>query len=101
MPIVKASLLTFMGEDYSWWSHKMCNHLFSLHPSIWDVVENGMHVVDSDDENYIVIYMQEMIHKNNQATTMFLASLYMDEYNKVSGLDNAKDHDHQDGAGRG
>jgi hypothetical protein len=21
-------------EDYSWWSHKMCSHLFSLHPSI-------------------------------------------------------------------
>jgi hypothetical protein len=80
-----------MGEDYSWWSHKMCNHLFSLHPSIWDVVENGMHVVDSDDENYIAIYMQEMIHKNNQATTMLLASLYRDEYNKVSGLDNAKE----------
>jgi hypothetical protein len=30
----------------------MCNRLFSLHPSIWDIVENGMHVVDSDDENY-------------------------------------------------
>jgi hypothetical protein len=24
----------FDGEDYSWWSHKMQNHLFSLHPSI-------------------------------------------------------------------
>jgi hypothetical protein len=22
------------GEDYSFWSHKMCSHLFSLHPSI-------------------------------------------------------------------
>jgi hypothetical protein len=39
------------GEDYSWWSHNMSNHLFSLHSSIWDVVENGMHVVHSDDEN--------------------------------------------------
>jgi hypothetical protein len=29
----------------------MSNHLFSLHSSIWDVVENGMHVVHSDDEN--------------------------------------------------
>jgi hypothetical protein len=28
----------------------MCSHLFSLHPSIWDVVENGMHVLDSDDK---------------------------------------------------
>jgi hypothetical protein len=22
----------FDGEDYSWWSHKMCSHIFSLHP---------------------------------------------------------------------
>jgi hypothetical protein len=28
----------FDGDDYSWWSHKMCNHLFSLHPNIWGVV---------------------------------------------------------------
>jgi hypothetical protein len=24
----------FDGEDYSFWSHKMCSHLFSLHPTI-------------------------------------------------------------------
>jgi hypothetical protein len=24
----------FDGEDYSFWSHKMHSHLFSLHPSI-------------------------------------------------------------------
>jgi hypothetical protein len=33
----------FDGEDYSFWSHKMCSHLFSLHPSIWEIVENEMH----------------------------------------------------------
>jgi hypothetical protein len=65
--------LHFDGEDYSWWSHKMCNPLFSLHPSIWGIVNNGMQCVDSDDENYNDIHMQEMIHKNTQATTMLLA----------------------------
>jgi hypothetical protein len=30
------------GEDYGFWSHKMRSHLFSLHPSIWEIVENGM-----------------------------------------------------------
>jgi hypothetical protein len=80
----------FDGEDYSWWSHNMCNHLFSLHPSIWDVVENGMHVVDNDDDNYNAIHMQEIIHKNTQASTVLLAFLCRDEYNNVSGLDNAK-----------
>jgi hypothetical protein len=69
----------------------MCNHLFSLHPCIWDIVENGMQSVDIDDENYNAIHMQEMIHKNTQATTVLLASLCRDEYNKVSGLDNAKE----------
>jgi hypothetical protein len=32
----------------------------------------------------------KQIHKNAQATTVLLASLCRDEYNKVSGLDNAK-----------
>jgi hypothetical protein len=76
----------FDGEDYSFWSHKMCSHLFSLHPSIWEIVENGMHF-DSTDNPVII---NEQIHKNAQATTVLLASLCRGEYNKVSGLDNAK-----------
>jgi hypothetical protein len=76
----------FDGEDYSFWSHKMRSHLFSLHPSIWEIVENGMHF-DSTDNPMII---NEQIHKNAQATTVLLASLCRDEYNKVSGLDNAK-----------
>jgi hypothetical protein len=38
----------FDGEDYGFWSHKMCSHLFSLHPSIWEIVENGMKFDSSD-----------------------------------------------------
>jgi hypothetical protein len=76
----------FDGEDYSFWSHKMCIHLFSLHPSIWEIVENGMHFDSTDNP----VFINEQIHKNGQATTVLLASLYRDEYNNVSGLDNAK-----------
>jgi hypothetical protein len=64
----------------------MSSHLFSLHPSIWEIVENGMHF---DSTNNPVL-INEQIHKNAQATTVLLASLCRDEYNKVSGLDNAK-----------
>jgi hypothetical protein len=71
----------FDGEDYSFWSHKMRSHLFSLHPSIWQIVDNGMHF-DSTDNPVII---NEQIHKNAQATTVLLASLCRDEYNKVSG----------------
>jgi hypothetical protein len=64
----------------------MRSHLFSLHPSIWEIVENGMQIDSSN--NFVLI--NEQIHKNAQATTVLLASLCRDEYNKVSGLDNAK-----------
>jgi hypothetical protein len=76
----------FDGEDYSFWRHKMRSHLFALHPSIWEIVENGMHF-DSTDNH---VFINEQIHKNAQATIVLLASLCRDEYNKVSGLDNAK-----------
>jgi hypothetical protein len=56
----------------------MRSHLFSLHPSIWEVVKNGMHF-DSNDN---AIFINEQIHKNAQATTVLLASLCRDEYNK-------------------
>jgi hypothetical protein len=36
------------------------------------------------------MFINEQIHKNAQATTILLASLCREEYNKVSGLDNAK-----------
>jgi hypothetical protein len=76
----------FDGEDYSFWSHKMRSHLFSLHPSIWEIVENGMQFDSTDNP----VFINEQIHKNAQATTVLLASLCRDEYNKVSSLDNAK-----------
>jgi hypothetical protein len=64
----------------------MRSHLFCLHPSIWEIVENGMHFDSTDNP----VFINEQIHKNAQATAILLASLWRDEYNKVSGLDNAK-----------
>jgi hypothetical protein len=61
----------FDGEDYGFWSHKMRSHLFSLHPSIWEIVETGMKFDSSDNP----IFINEQIHKNAQATTVLLASL--------------------------
>jgi hypothetical protein len=52
----------FDREDYCFWSHKMCSHLFSLHPSIWEVVENRMHFNSTDNP----ILINEQIYKNAQ-----------------------------------
>jgi hypothetical protein len=49
-------------------------------------VENGMHFVSSDND----VFINDKIHENAQASTILLASLSRDEYNKVSSLDNTK-----------
>jgi hypothetical protein len=49
-------------------------------------VENRIHFDSTDN----LVLINEQIHKNAQATAVLLASLCRDEYNKISGLDNAK-----------
>jgi hypothetical protein len=36
----------------------MRSHIFLLHPSIWDVVDNVMQLLGSDDKNYNTIIAQ-------------------------------------------
>jgi hypothetical protein len=80
---------TFDGEDYARWSDLMRFHLTSLHKSIWDVVEFGVPSVG--DENYDEDEVAQIEHFNSQATTILLASLSREEYNKVQGLKSAKE----------
>jgi hypothetical protein len=81
----------FDGEDYCMWSDKMRHHLTSLHTSIWDVVEFGVHVPSIGDEGYDSDEVAQIRHFNSQATTILLASLSREEYNKVQGVKSAKE----------
>jgi hypothetical protein len=83
--------LMFDGEDYSMWSDKMRHHLTSLHKSIWDIVEYGAQVPKKGDEDYDSEEVEQIQHFNSQATTILLASLSREEYNKVQGLKSAKE----------
>jgi hypothetical protein len=80
----------FDGEDYSIWSDKMRHHLTSLHKSIWDIVEYGAQVPKKGDKDYDPEEVEQIQHFNSQATTILLASLSREEYNKVQGLKSAK-----------
>jgi hypothetical protein len=82
---------TFDGEDYARWSDLMRFHLTSLHKSIWDVVEFGAQVPSVGDEDYDEDEVAQIEHFNSQATTILLASLSREEYNKVQGLKSAKE----------
>jgi hypothetical protein len=81
----------FEGEDYSMWSDKMRHHLTSLHKSIWDIVEYGAQVPKKGDKDYDSEEVEQIQHFNSQATTILLASLSREEYNKVRGLKSAKE----------
>jgi hypothetical protein len=81
----------FEGEDYSMWSDKMRHHLTSLHKSIWDIVEYGAQVPKKGDKDYDSEEVDQIRHFNSQATTILLASLSREEYNKVQGLKSAKE----------
>jgi hypothetical protein len=82
---------TFDGEDYARWSDIMRYNLTSLHKSIWDVVEFGVQVPSVGDEDYDEDEVAQIKHFNSQATTILLASLSREEYNKVQGLKSAKE----------
>jgi hypothetical protein len=81
----------FYGEDYCMWSHKMRHHLTSLHAIIWDIVEFGAQVPFVGDEGYDSDEVAQIRHFDSQATTILLASLCREEYNKVQGLKSAKE----------
>jgi hypothetical protein len=81
----------FDGEDYNMWSDKMRYHLTSLHTSIWNVVEFGVQIPSVGDEDYDSDEVAQIHHFNSQATTILLASLSREEYNKVQGLKSAKE----------
>jgi hypothetical protein len=83
--------LVFDGEDYCMWSDKMRHHLTSLHASIWDIVEFGAQVPTVGDEGYDSDEVAQIWHFNSQGTTILLASLCREEYNKVQGLKSGKE----------
>jgi hypothetical protein len=69
----------------------MRHHLTSLHESIWDIVEFGAQVPQVGDKDYDSDEATQIRHFNSQATSILLASLCQEEYNKVQGLKTAKE----------
>jgi hypothetical protein len=89
VPLGKPPL--FDGEDYCMWSDKMRHHLTSLHKSIWDIADYGVQVPKVGDKDYDSEEVDQIRHFNSQATTILIASLSREEYNKVQGLKSAKE----------
>ena len=63
-------------------------YLIGLHPGIWEVVCNRFE--PSVDPKNPTIEEMRIIHLNGQATSVLLSALDGDEYNRVIGVDVAK-----------
>jgi hypothetical protein len=80
----------FDGTNYTQWRTNMRWHLFSLHPNLWEIVCVGIEQPDSVDESFGPT-MRQLFHRNAQATTILLSSLCREEFDKVDGLQSAKE----------
>jgi hypothetical protein len=67
----------------------MKNYLYSISPEVWQVVCDGVDF-PNDDEQPTPDQLQK-IHRNAQAISILTSSIDKEEFNRVDGLDVAKD----------
>jgi hypothetical protein len=79
----------FDGTCYNQCKHCMKNYLYSISPEVWQVVCDGVDFSD-DDEQPTPDQVQK-IHRNAQAISILTSSIDKEEFNRVHGLDVAKD----------
>ena len=76
----------FNGIDYARWSDDMKVYLHGLHPSLWTIVNIGV------DKSGTPSREQEYdIFRNSQAVTVLRSALSSYEYNKIRGINSAKE----------
>jgi hypothetical protein len=79
----------FDGTCYNQWKHCMKNYLYSISPKVWQVVCDGVDFLD-DDEQPTPDQLQK-IHRNAKAICILTSLIDKEEFNRVDGLDVAKD----------
>ncbi|XP_066374073.1 DEK domain-containing chromatin-associated protein 4-like [Miscanthus floridulus] len=79
----------FDGTNFAKWKHLIKAYLVGLHPSAWEIVHDGFEPpVNPTSPTPTVL---RCIQLNAQATSVLLSALDGDEYNKVMGLEVAKE----------
>jgi hypothetical protein len=74
---------------YNQWKHCMKNYLYSISPEVWQVVCDGVEFSDEDEQP--TSDQLQKIHHNAQAISILASSIDKEEFNRVDGLDMAKD----------
>jgi hypothetical protein len=87
VPIGKAP--RFSGSNYNQWKHCMRNYLYSISPEVWQLVCDGVDFLDEDEQP--TSDQLQKIHCNAQTISILTSSLDKEEFNRVDGLNVAKD----------
>jgi hypothetical protein len=88
VPVGNPPLSVSMGR-YTKWKYSMRMHLISFSVSVWTIVHVGVDFLN-EDEGPDFEQLQQ-IHRNAQACSVILSSLEKDEFDRVNGLEKAKD----------
>jgi hypothetical protein len=67
----------------------MKKYLYSISPEVWQVVCVGVDFSEEDEQ--LTPDQLQKIHRNAQAITILTSSVDKEEFNRVDGLDEAKE----------
>jgi hypothetical protein len=79
----------FDGSNYNQWKHCMKKYLYSISPEVWQVVCDGVDFPEEDEQP--TSDQLRKIHHNAQAITILTSLVDREEFNRVDGLDEAKE----------
>jgi hypothetical protein len=79
----------FDGTNYNQCKHCMKSYLYFISPEVWQVVCDGVDFLEDDEEP--TPKQLQKIHRNAQAITILNSSVDKEEFNRVDGLEEAKD----------
>jgi hypothetical protein len=85
--VVKAPY--FDGSNYNQWNYYMKNYLYSISPEVWQVICDSVDFLEEDEQP--TLDQLQKIHRNAQAITILTSSVDKEEFNRVDGLDEAKE----------
>jgi hypothetical protein len=79
----------FDGTNYNQLKHCMKSYLYSISPEVCEVVCDGVDFSEDDEEP--TPKQLQKIHRNAQAITILNSLMDKEEFNRVDGLEEAKD----------
>ena len=87
-PVPLGKVPHFDGSDYARWSDDMKMHPFGLKPALWTICVVG---VQQSEDGIMTRELEHDMYRNAQAVCVLRGALSTYEYNKIRGLDSAKE----------